>query len=544
MFAIPCAFFPSAKILASSQELSTYLVSPSKMVVSGSMLFIADENNNTVSRFDNKVRTAEIELPNIKKMVLLNDELFVLTTTTLYSLNLNLTTKTEISFPQSYPISAISDFSVSDTSLYILRDNGDIDTLGLSEGVATSPTTISRTYLEHINNESVTIIGIDYIDSKLSLNSSSACYLLDPAEQTVTIELSLSSGEEIAFKNAEYVITTTGKLINISTNSRLNLPTTNITGFTSSSDSVYYCSSKTHQVFKMNPETGATSDLGLNPEIEVNHFSKDSFIHIKAKENIKLFYMPYSVTESAVIETGTKLTIVGSFSNFYYCFYTDGETNRFLFLNKDESSYEELDISKGNLNFTATRTSNIYSLPSTIIDNNNKVISTLSASEEITVLNLTTIQNSAGELFFLVKVGNDYGFIRSNFLQSTKGAVELTTPCDAKTKRETTLFENADGTGKILDLRKGTRIALLEEISPTKDYVLAEFQDTNGVIYTGYIFTEDIDPDGLSTLQILGLILVGTNLALLLTILLIKKRSKKWKVSTPTERPKTELSVD
>ena len=130
----------------------------------------------------------------------------------------------------------------------------------------------------------------------------------------------------------------------------------------------------------------------------------------------------------------------------------------------------------------------------------------------------------------MVEVDGTFGFIKYSAVQSTRGNYELTTPCNAKIKRATTLFENADGTTIIITLEKGTRVAMQEETAPTKDYIRIEYQDTNGIIYSGYVLADDIDPDGLSTLQILGLILVGTNLALLITILAIKRNSRKWKV--------------
>lgn len=528
------AFHPTTSLKSSTAtESQTHLISPTLMASSSTSLFVVDESNNQIIRFDNRQITAQTHLPEVKKLLISGDNLFALANNQLYSLSLDLTLKQPILFG-TISTDQLTDISISGDKLFVLRGNNKIAILSL-------PTTSSSTSIENIEiqdrgNEikNSTINQIHSSGADLILCSSTKVFKLrnELTENNLAETIySCEQNETIIFSSASHILTSKNKLVNLTNSESVTLNGLNPSGFATNESDVFISSKTTHQVFKCS-NSGHLTDLMLNPETELNKFSAKDFIHIKLTANAKLLYRPYSVEETLLAPSGTHLTVVAESGNFYYCLYRSESKNQFLYLAKS-NTFETLTPSINESIYIATRSCTAYSLPSTITDSENKVVSNHPAGSEITVLTSSTCQNSIGELFFLVKIGDSFGFIRSNLLQSTKSAVQLTTACNAKTKRATTMFENADGTIEIIELKKGTRIALMEEISPTKNYVLAEFQDTNGTVFSGYIFTEDIDPDGLSTLQILGLVLVGANLTLLLTILIIRKRSRKWKVAPP-----------
>ena len=516
-------------------EEETYLISPTALAVTSTHIYVADNATQKILSYDKitKEQTSIAQIPRVQKLLISGDNLYALNTLdsdnhSLLRIDFDLSNVTSIAFPTSYPTENILDITISGSTVYVLRSGGNIDqltvignTLNMGFGSTTSTSTLNL--LNAVYSE---LNSINVREGKLVLTTPTCVYELNLSNSSVK-EVFKSTNDNILHATSTHVITTSGNLIELESKSKIQTGLTSCSGLASADGVIYLSSSNTHKVFKI--ESEQLTDLCLNPAIVPLTLSANNLVHIKLLDSTNLYLEPYSVSPCMEIESGTHLTVIGTYDNFYYCMVV-GEINNYVYLNRNTSNFETINIGMTSTKFTATRSTKIYSLPSTNNDEKNRVIGTIDASEGIMVKNSTIIENSNGELFYLVEHGDSYGFVRATFVQSTKGLIELTTPCNAKTKRSTTLFENANATGTILTLEKGTRIALKEEIAPTKEYILVEYQDTNGVVYTGYILADDIDPDGLSTLQILGLVLVGTNLTLLLTILLIKKRSKKWKV--------------
>ena len=525
------------------------LISPTSIVATSSHVYVADDATGKLLKYslttspsvNGLVPESSLNLAGIKKMILKDDSIIAFTktdgTASLYLIDLNLTLATQITFNSSYSLMLVTDIAVNGTYLYALRDGGDIDQFTfLSSTNLSSPVTYDKQ--NYLNDQSIEFTMLDVVDGSFSLKSNSFSYKLETSPSLSALpETSLTDNESYLFSSGDYAVTSAGRVIKNSSFSTLTSLFQEISGFYADSNHIYFASKATHQILKFNISTEELTDLRVNAEINLNNLGANNFKNIKLTQEADLYFKPYSITPTKTLPAHTTLNVVAIYNNFYYCLVVENGKNEFLFLNTSSSSFEVLDTGTNNTMFTATRKCNIYTYPTTIVDNKNNIISTINASEETIILTSSTITNSLGELFYLTKTGENYGFIRSNFLQSTKGTVELTSPCNAKTKRSTTLFECSDGTGTILTLEKGTRITLLEETSPTKTYILAEYQDPDGIVYTGYLLAEDISTDGLSTLQILGIILILSNIAILTVILIIKKRSKKWKVNITPDAP-------
>lgn len=519
-----------------SGEEETYLISPTALAVTSSTIYVADSFTGKIMSYDKSTKglTATTLVSGVKKLLLSGENLFALTITDqnshgLQKLDFGFKNTSTIDFPSAYPDKDILDITISGSTVYVLRSGGNIDHMNLVGNTLTmrSPSTTSTSTLNLLNMVYNDLNSINERSGKLVLTTPTCAYELNLTNSAVREIFKVSSGDIISHASATHLTTTSGKLVDIDSKTFIQTNLSSCSGLYCTSDIVYLSSDFVHKVYKV--EKNQISDLSLNPPVIPNRLVASDLIHIKLINSTPLFLEPYSVHPCLTVQGGTHLTVIGTYKDFYFCMVV-GDTNQYLYLNKNSANFETINTGSANTKFTATRTNKIYSLPSTKTDEANKILGTIQASEDIMVKNSTIIENSNGELFYLVEHENGHGFVRTTFFQSTKGTVELTTPCNAKTKRATTLFENANASGVILTLEKGTRIALKEEVAPTKDYILVEYQDTNGVVYTGYLLSDDVDPDGLSTLQILGLVLVGTNLILLLTIFLIKRRSKKWKV--------------
>lgn len=547
-------FLPTHTNLHASANTTTQpIISPTAITYTENSIFVADEHYNKILKFDGNIipsssgvtPTASISLSGVEKLLPTENGIVALTlspTPQLILLDHDLTSTTPITFSPAYnTLSQMTDIAYYDSNFYILRSGGDIDKFSFTTSstlqLSTPGTFAKETYLPNSNDN---IVMFDAIENGFLLKSSTKSFKMSlsgitPQNETTQTETTLTGGETFKFTSKNYALTSTGRIIDTSTGKTLTTYTQEISGFYTTATDIFMTSKSTHKIIKLNLATKTPKDLQINPEIQPTFLAPNEFINLKTNSETQLFYKPYSVSATKIVPHNTHLNVIATYENFYYCLLVSDTDNQLLWLNKDDQTFEIVPYGNCNTTYTATRTCSIYELPSTKLDSANSVLCVVSASQDVSVLSSNTICNSKGELFYLAKSGDALGFIRSNYLQSTRGTVELTTPCNAKTKRGTVLYESPDGTKEIITLENGTRIALLEDASPTKEYLLAEFQDTKGIVYSGYILSDDVSTDGLTTLQILGCVLVGTNIALLTIILVIKKHSKKWKISPPKD---------
>lgn len=523
------SFSPHVRAQADSPD---YLIHPTHVSNLNDALYVYDDYNQEI-----RSGAKSISLPGVKKLTNNGTYLFALTETQsgkdLVVVEPDLTSSTPLSFTlESFQKEKITDFAVNGDKVYILKSDGNIDWFTVTGTTLSLPNTLSKDNIPTIQGSDITLTTIETSGDKLHLTTDRISFNLDPETYGVTELTRIENDARILKTDKEYALTSDNCIIDTNTGTHFDtLCEVNITGFTASDGILYITSATTHQVFKYEIATESLTDLKINPDVTISRYSPQNFIHIKLSEIGKFYYMPYSVNITLELEPGSYVNVIGESGDFYYCLITTKTENSFLFLKKI-TLHESLNLGSNGGNFTATRNIKVFALPTTIEDDINSSLKEISAGTEIEVMTSSTLQNTYGDLFYVTKVGETYGFVRSNFLQSMRGTVELTNHNNAKTKRATTIYENADGTGEIIELARGTRIALLEDPAPNKTYLLAEYQDAKGVVYTGYVFSEDIKKDGLSTLQILGLILIVANITVLTMIILIKRRSRKWKVKT------------
>lgn len=512
-----------------SEEYENYLISPTAIAVSENKLFVFDEWENELILYNlsSKERVASVTLSGVSKLLISGNKLYALRLLNenemeISIFSLNLESSGSLNFqPENFYI----DFVILGTELKALKEDGDIDYFTISGNTLSYQYTRKTSAISFEGLKTRKIIGMSYVNNKITITFSEGIYSYNTETSEIKKIYSAPIESEITHSTKGYVRLSNKDVVKISTGKTIVASNTDCSAIAVYNEKVYLSNKNSHQVFMVVENT--ISDIGLNPDITPTIFKADNFKHLKLKSSEDLKLKPYSVNKTRRVESGKHLTAIGELGNYYYCLYV-GETNEFLYLEKS-TNYEVIDIGLSPSNYIVTVPTQIHQLPSSLA-NNNAIMAEVSASENVIVTNSTIIKNNKDELFYLVSIDNEFGFIKYSAVQSTRGNYELTTPCNAKIKRATTLFVNSDGTEEIIKLEKGTRIATQEETGPTKDYIKIEYQDPNGIIFSGYVLADDIDPDGLSTLQILGLILVGTNLALLLTIVIIKRNSKKWKV--------------
>ena len=525
-----------------SGEYQNYLISPASIVATEEHIFIADSWTNEIILYDltSKERLSSVNLSGVKQLKISGDKLYALATTNvdnetaIFTYNLSLQNQTKLSFPISYLANGSPiDFVVLNDEIKVLKTDGNlnatIDSFTIEEASLVQKPFESATISSFNFNAAIKdLISMNIHTTEIIVIFKTGVFAYDTSTYQSRTIFTPTENTYITQSSEDYVILSNGKIIQLESGEVVATSLKTCSGIANVGNKVYIANKDSHQILGL--DSGTLIDLSLNPDISPTLFNAKNFKHIKLTSSALLKLKPYSVEANRSVEAGKHLTIVGELENYYYCLYV-GEENEFLYLDKSTNNFEEIEIGSVSTSYVVIVNSYIRKFPSSK-QNSNPAIgeNQIHASETIIVKNSTIIKNNREELFYLVEYNGEFGFIKYSAVQSTRGQYTLTTPCNAKIKRATTLFENADGTGEIIALLKGTRIAMQEETAPTKDYIKIEYQDENGIIYSGYVLSDDIDPDGLSTLQILGLILVGTNLALLITILVIKRNSKKWKV--------------
>lgn len=541
---------------ASANSMGDYLIHPTAITVINNSVYVYDSHTGNLSCYasnpatNGQTASAKLSIQGVKKLTNNGTNLYALTETNgtkdLICISPDLASYQSLSFALgSYNYTFTKDFAVTTDKLFILKVDGNIDWFEFDSVSSVSiPGTHSKdNFIWPDGTPAIgDLISIEAADDLLHLSSENMSFNVNPNTYKVTGAKSMPTGKTVAIACKEYVLAADNCVINTVTGEHiLALHKYNISAFDVIDGKIYFSAPLVHACFVYDISKDSVTDLGINKNIQVSEFSPDNFLHKILTNATSLYYAPYSIYEHTILPAGTSINIVGEYADFYYCLVVTETDNLFLYLPK-ATQLQSIDIGTGGGRYTATRSSSIFSLPSTRIPQGGKntVLQTIEPGEEILVNSSLTLQNNLGELFYLTKTSSGYGFIRSSFLQSMRGTVELTNHNNAKTKRDTVLYENADGSGEIIALKKGTRISLIDDPAPNKTYLKAEYQDSKGVIYTGFVFSEDIKKDGLSTLQILGLILIVANLTVLALIILIKKRSKKWKHTThsgDTNRP-------
>ena len=532
---------------------STPLVSPTCIQVIDDDIFVYDSSSGILYKRNKNAPAqgepspdflASVSVPGLISMqATTSGDLLALTETNgekafvIIQNNLTSVTPVTLSLP-SYQLNMVIAFSYENQKVSALKTNGEIDTFALSGNHLTLVTTgtITKTNLNLINEEQNPLKHIKKKQDNLYLATDYTIYQVNTSSWQV--------------QNVYHTPNNTNTILSVSVNSSLNVLLsggiiafvggqtthhamgTELNFLHASPNGTLYASSKsTHQIFMV--EGTSLTDLKFNETITPVLFNTAELKFASVKESCGLYLQPYSITPSATLNSGDQVVIIGTAPtgyNYYLCLYVlPNGTSQILYLKKDAGLNFYAGPSSQTVTLASIRKLSVYTYPSQSVNTLNQELTTIPAGTEITAASTTIFNGADGNLYYLVSYGGKTGYALSSCLQPLKGTVELTLNCNAKTKRETILYEDENGTTPIFSLPQNTRISLKEDISPNKTYTLVQYETETGITYTGYIFTDDINPDGLSTLQVLGITLVCVNLVVLSLILIVKIRSKKWK---------------
>lgn len=289
------------------------------------------------------------------------------------------------------------------------------------------------------------------------------------------------------------------------------------------------------KMFDINNQTseGYLEQNVVNEQIFPYYWSNASFKYIETTAETKLLELPYSKSEIINIPVNSSLAIIGEgrystgeqIYGWNYVIYTVNNQNYFGYVSSIDCN-DLMETTYLKKFITVLGYTKLYSLPSVFVDSKNAEIKTIANSSRLEVLSSICDYFANETSYLLVKVnGGEIGFIdRSRVL--TDVSLEDKVIPNATVKRDNSeIFTSKDSDKEvIMKLNSGYRVKVIGKRDTVTNYTKVTLNDNEGNVYTGYIYTHNLEPDSWSTLQILGMVLVIINVILLAIIIIIKNK--------------------
>ena len=307
----------------------------------------------------------------------------------------------------------------------------------------------------------------------------------------------------------------------------------NFSGF---SDETYYSVPSQSKVIKLtfNGSTFDKENVISNGSIDLTDLAAKDFNYFVTTSETKILTTPFGNESEYVMPEGahfcqTKTIKVNSLTleGFVYGVFVTATTNYYGYV--DSSNLTNLANSTYNLtNVYAYANTQMFKLPSRITDNtSNSILQTFSTLTKLTVVSSKCNNNfnSSVNSFCLVKTeNNEYGFVLTARIQAMAKS-QAVVENNATVNKETNVYLDDDLDSMVIDvLNNKTRVHVIGKTNKTTNLIKVEYVNDSGDLITGYILSTNINTDGWSVLQIVGLILISFNVVFLLVLFFVKKR--------------------
>lgn len=249
-----------------------------------------------------------------------------------------------------------------------------------------------------------------------------------------------------------------------------------------------------------------------------------------------LLPQPYSPqSQGKSVSANQQLIILSQgqtgYEEYSYVSFAHGNENYYGFVATEQILPKQTTAS--NTNATITISCNLYRLPSNISDQTNTVVCTFNKGDKITITNdAANITNNGAKFAYATTQDGKAGYIElAKTTQSSSNSQIKKTQTNATTNKEATIYATASSDQPITTLKKGTRIKIYGLLNPTTKYTRITAEDEFGNTQTGYMLTSAITPDNLTTLQVIGIVLIVSDSILLaglitFTAIFRKKQAK------------------
>lgn len=161
----------------------------------------------------------------------------------------------------------------------------------------------------------------------------------------------------------------------------------------------------------------------------------------------------------------------------------------------------------------------LYTAPSfeseKVVDENNENV-ILNQNDTVIVL------EEKGD-FYHVKIDNSLsGYVYKYYLSFGEN-IDVYPTFNATIRYNETQVFNLDYSQSNITLSSGTRVFIYGGYDDRNEYTQIQFVDENGNLFHGYVQTSNINPDGVSSLLIVGISIIVACVTIILSIIFIKK---------------------
>lgn len=281
------------------------------------------------------------------------------------------------------------------------------------------------------------------------------------------------------------------------------------------------------------------SNAGFQTPPQETWLTYENLQYAITNTSAQLYALPFDAEPLVSIATGKYVTLLTEayVNHFVYCMYTDLETNQNYY---GYIALKQLNIQSPNpikASFVTITSSEVqfHNLPSSITDTHVQALEPsgkLTEGTKVTVLSklasyhISNDTQTKIQYFYLVQLPDGTkAFVRTTSV--TGVVVEVVQQQRIITNAELTenvvVYATNNGENEFDTLKKGTRIKVIAQDTRLK-YTQIVYNDAEGNAITGYVLTSAIHNDSLSTLQIVGIVLIVVNVILLCIFIYCKKR--------------------
>lgn len=269
--------------------------------------------------------------------------------------------------------------------------------------------------------------------------------------------------------------------------------------------------------------------------IPTNPNTLNNVAYLTTNQTTTLYQYPYSISGQTIPQNTDLVVLEGSnaaHEGMAYITYISNNQNQYGFVNLSHTTSKQANNQTKTVR-TYVQTS-LHILPSHITDQTNTITAEVQKGEILTVQNdAAQIINGQHSYYYVKTNSGKEGFIEIGKVGTIITQSRQKANTNATIKSQTILYETNKGTGPIIIVPASARVKIIGRLKPNSAYTKVQIQDNNGQTYTGYIKTSLINPDDLTTLQIIGIVLLVLNLFILVLIWAFYHYNK----SQPTKSP-------
>lgn len=303
-----------------------------------------------------------------------------------------------------------------------------------------------------------------------------------------------------------------------------------------------YISDNLNQCVNLLSLTGTDQDYTLtfdnqelisNDELSTVDIEPQNFTYYRTVSATNIYQTPFSTSPILEISEGEMVCEIKDIKigenyleDFVYCIYTSNSQNYYGFI----KTTDLLQLEQSSFNLTQVKVysnTNLYKLPSRLVDDTNIKLSTFSTVTTLTVISNTVNNNySAGDDKFILVQTQDgtIGFVESLRTLASSG-VQTMVSCNATITHQTNVYLEANDDSDVIDtINEGQRVKIEDGQSTNARYIKITYNNASGEEITGYVLADNVSRDSWSTLQIIGLVFVGLNVIFLVVLLFVKKK--------------------